>query len=359
MEILKSSLSLFILAFSINSLFALHTSEAQKAKINKNPLTIEQSIPSYTKGSDNKKALITLYLKLAPKHKAYENIFKVSSENTKLSFSQPVVAPLSPYVDKFSNGKERLVMKDEGTLRVYVSSTKPISGEQNLNLTYQACTTEYCLLPKDVPLTVNFPELKNTRKVSGSTTTSFSIDSFFKNFEKQSAGLILLVVYLFGLLTAFTPCVFPMIPITMGVLGFSDSSSRMKGFSIGLSYSIGLSLTYALIGVIVALTGGFIGQALTNPYVIWSIFIFYIGMALAMAGVFTIKAPAALENSFTKIGNKGIIGALITGAIAGVIASPCVGPAVAAVLAYVAQAGNPVFGFFTLLIWISSLVKCG
>jgi thiol:disulfide interchange protein DsbD len=71
-------------------------------------------------------------------------------------------------------------------------------------------------------------------------------------------------------------------------------------------------------------------------------------MAFAMAGFFNIKAPSFIEQKFSKIENKGLTGAFLAGAVAGVIASPCVGPAVAAVLAYVAQTGKPSFGFVTL-----------
>lgn len=331
--------------------FALFTfcfiASAEKPKINKNPLKIEQVLANITKGSDQQKAFVTVYLNLAEKHKAYDSVFAVDSKNSLHKISKPEVAPLSPYTDKFSGGKERLVMTGEGTLKFFIKSSTPLSGKQKFTLTYQACTKEYCLLPKDISFEADFPVVKFARSRQDSNQF-FSTEKFFANFDKQSTWLILLVVYLFGFLTAFTPCVFPMIPITMGILGFSDSSSRLKGLTIGFSYALGLSLTYAIVGVVVAMTGGFIGQALTNPFVIWGIFIFYVLTALAMAGIFTIKAPAALENSFAKVENKGLVGAFVTGALAGIIASPCVGPAVAAVLAYVAQSGKPIFGFFTL-----------
>ncbi len=142
-----------------------------------------------------------------------------------------------------------------------------------------------------------------------------------------------------------------MVPITLGILGFSATSSRLKGFIIGFTYALGLSLTYALVGVAAAMTGGFVGQSLTNPYIVWGIFIFYIFTAFSIAGFFTIKAPKLIKQHFTKIKHKGLIGAFLTGAVAGIIASPCVGPAVVAVLAYVAQTGNPSFGFITLFMF--------
>jgi len=323
----------------------------KKVKINKNPLSVEQSLVKFNKDFKKTKATVTVFLNLAAKHKAYDDIFKISTDNERIKVSNPPqTSPVKSYIDKFSNGKERLIMENEAKLRFSISSASDLNGKQFFSLTYQACTLAYCLLPKDIKFEVDFGEASATpSSVSeNSGWSSFSIDKFFANFDKQSTWLILLIVYLFGFLTAFTPCVFPMIPITMGILGFSDSSGRWKGFTIGLAYALGLSLTYAVVGVVVAMTGGFIGQALTNPFVIWGIFIFYVITAFSMAGLFTIKAPSALENSFSKIENKGLIGAFIAGALAGIIASPCVGPAVAAVLAYVAQSGKPMFGFFTL-----------
>ncbi len=334
-------LSLFLL---INApALAQNLFETAKKSVNKTPLSIEQVLTSFAKGS-TKKSFITVHLKMAKNHKAYDNIFKVESTNTNLKISTPEVSPLFPYIDKFSNGKERMVMKDSATMRFFLSSSQALSGTYKLSLTYQACTTEYCLLPQDIAFDLKFPVLKSAK----GEKAPFSFKNLFANIDTMPLWLVLLATYLFGLLTAFTPCVLPMIPITMGILGFSSTSSRAKGFIIGLAYALGLSVTYALVGVAAAMTGGFVGQALTNPYIVWGIFFFYVFTAVSMAGFFTIKAPASLEKHFTKIQNKGLIGAFLAGAVAGVIASPCVGPAVAAVLAYVAQTGKPSFGFITL-----------
>jgi|GEM_PF-340080 len=356
MNFLKKHLFLStVLAFNLLTVpLSAQSQKTEKIKINKTPLSIEQSLVSFSKKSKKNKATVTAYLKLAPKHKAYNDIFKIKTANTSYKVSKPEVSPLRDYIDKFSGGKERLIMENEAKLRFSVSSSEALSGEKEFALTYQACTVAYCLLPQDLKFQVNFGSGTTENLVADSPLVdsydwpSFSMDKFFANFDKQSTWLILLIVYLFGFLTAFTPCVFPMIPITMGILGFSDSSGRWKGFTIGLSYSLGLSLTYAIVGVVVALTGGFIGQALTSPFVIWGIFIFYVVTALSMAGLFPMKAPLVVQNSFSKIENKGLIGAFIAGSLGGIIASPCVGPAVAAVLAYVAQSGKPTFGFFTL-----------
>lgn len=327
--------------------FAQNLFENTRGKINKTPLSVEQVLFEAS-GKSLNKAFVTLHLKLAPKHKAYDSVFKVSSLNKGFKISKPEVDPLSPYVDKFSKGKERMVMTGKAVARFFLSSSNTkLSGDQTLALTYQACTKDHCLLPQDLNFTVSFPVVETNLKSS----KGFSFDKLFANIDSMPIWLVLLATYFFGLLTAFTPCVLPMVPITMGILGFSSTSSRAKGFMIGLAYALGLSLTYAIVGVAAALTGGFVGQALTNPFIVWGIFIFYVFTALAMAGVFTMKAPAMVEKQFSRLENKGFIGAFLAGAVAGIIASPCVGPAVAAVLAYVAQTGKPSFGFITLFVF--------
>jgi len=314
----------------ISLLFPLFLSAEADVKINKNPLDIRAISYEWLDEAKKDSFILTLDLKLADKHKAYADVFKVEFEDKTLVSESPDVSPLELQEDKYSKGKEVLFFKGEGQLRVSVSSKNQISGLLNANLVYKACTTEYCLLEQKI----SFP-LDMGVSVNNGT-------------EKKKQNFSLIFIFLFGLLTAFSPCVFPMVPITMGVLGFTDTSNRLKGLSIGFFYSLGLAVTYALIGSVAALSGGFIGQTLTNPYIVWGIFLFYVFMALAMLDVFSFKAPDKLSNVFSRVKVKGVFGAFFAGAIAGVVASPCVGPAVAAILAHVAQTNDPLYGFIAL-----------
>ena len=310
-------------------LFPLLASSQTKVEINKNPLQLGGISYEWLNKKEQASFILTLDLKLAKKHKAYSDVFKVEFQNKDLSVDEPEVSPLELESDKYSKGEDKLFFKNHGTLRVTVRSKKPIYGKLQGKLTYQSCTKDYCLLPKKISFPLNLGEKPKKSK------TNYSF----------------IFIFLFGLLTAFSPCIFPMIPITMGILGFTDTSNRFKGFSIGLFYSLGLAITYALVGLFAALSGGFIGQALTNPYIVWGIFIFYILMALALLDVFSLSAPDSLSQVFSRIKIKGLFGALIAGAIAGVVASPCVGPAVATILAHVAQTKDPFYGFIALFVY--------
>ncbi len=337
---------LLYLSFGLVPSQAFGFGNEEKKEINKAPLEIEQV---QVEQKSDTKALITLYLNLAPKHKAYNDIFEVSSKNKSLNFSKPETDPLSVFIDKFNDNKERLVLEGEGKMRFLISSKSALSGTQNFALTYQACTKDYCLLPIDLDFKASF--LSSSDKaldddLHGGSTPSLK-QRVIKNLGKGSI-LTFLLIYFFGLMTAFTPCIYPMIPLTIGILGVSDTSSRLKGFIIGTSYALGMALVYAAFGTLVALTGGFIGQALANPIVVWGIFFFYIAMALSMFGFFEIKAPNFINQKFSRINFKGPFGAFVAGLISGLVASPCVGPVVAAILGYAGQSGNPVYGFTAL-----------
>jgi len=255
----------------------------------------------------------------------------------------PEVSPLLFSEDKYNKGKQKLFFKDEGSLKVSIKSSDAFDSNLDAKLVYQACTENYCLLPKKINFEIQLePTLTKSKRQPSSGT---AVDKISKDSKKSFS---LFFIFLFGILTAFSPCVFPMVPITMGVLGFTNTSNRLKGFIIGLFYSLGLALTYSLIGLAAALSGGFIGQSLANPYIVWGIFIFYILMGLALLDIFSFKTPDKLSHILAKIKIKGVLGAFLAGAIGGVIASPCVGPAVASILAHVAQKNDPVYGFVAL-----------
>ncbi len=155
------------------------------------------------------------------------------------------------------------------------------------------------------------------------------------------------VVFLGGLITSFTPCVYPTIPIIVGYIGGKKSTSRISGFFFSCIYVFGLSLTYSALGAISALTGRIFGEIQHNPwtYVIVGNVILIFG--LSMLEVFTISLPA-LSWFGSGRGGRGILGALGLGIASGFITAPCTIPILGVLLAYVGTAQN-VFVGFTLL----------
>jgi thiol:disulfide interchange protein DsbD len=164
------------------------------------------------------------------------------------------------------------------------------------------------------------------------------------------------LVFIGGFLLNLTPCVYPMIPITVGYFGAQSEGRAGKSFGLAVFYVLGLALTYSMLGVFAALTGNLFGSVLQSAWAVGFVALVLFALGLSMLGVFTLQPPQfILARSGAK---QGIWGALAMGALLGIVAAPCVGPIVAALLTYVsakaAELGpirGAVFGFglfFTL-----------
>lgn len=158
-----------------------------------------------------------------------------------------------------------------------------------------------------------------------------------------SFGWQLVLVFLGGLLLNLTPCVYPMIPITVGYFGNQAEGRASRTFLLAVLYVLGLALVYSILGVSAALTGSLFGSLMQSPWVVGAVAVVLFAFGLSMLGLFTIQPPAwALARGGAK---QGALGALAMGALLGIIAAPCVGPAVAALLAYVGAKQDPLLGF--------------
>lgn len=152
-----------------------------------------------------------------------------------------------------------------------------------------------------------------------------------------------------GILTSLTPCVYPMIPIVVGVFGARDENvSRRQAFVLATLYVIGMGLTFAVLGVIFALLGKQFGAILGNPWVIGPLVFFYLVLATSMFGAFELNLPASWQARLSQVGGKGYGGALGMGLVGGLTAAPCTGPFLAGILGFVATTRNVPIGF-TLL----------
>lgn len=169
-------------------------------------------------------------------------------------------------------------------------------------------------------------------------------DFVFKGIENPSF-VSFLIAYIGGVLSSLTPCVYPMIPIVIGVIGASDIEKRSRGLTLSLSYALGLSLVYASMGIFASMTGGFFGEIATSP---WSYLVFgNLCLVLAFWMMDWINIP--LLSSARAANKKGHIGVFITGALSGVVAAPCTSPVLAGLLIYVSSTKDAIFGGLMLL----------
>lgn len=161
----------------------------------------------------------------------------------------------------------------------------------------------------------------------------------------SSRGLLLtfLLVFAGGLALNLTPCVYPMIPITISIFGGQGGGPR-ESLRLAIFYVLGMALTYSLLGTAAALTGSLLGSALQNPIVLAFIALVMVAMALSMFGLYDLTLPQSF-NRFAGGNRQGALGAVLMGATVGIIAAPCIGPFVLGLLTYVGSTGNPALGF--------------
>ncbi len=155
-----------------------------------------------------------------------------------------------------------------------------------------------------------------------------------------------------GFLTSLTPCVFPLIPITVSLFGARDEEvSRGKALGLAAAYVNGMGVMYAALGVGVALAGGQFGTQLAKPWVVVPIALFFFVMASSMFGAFEMNLPPALAQRLNKVGGKGWGGAFAMGLVGGIIAAPCTGPVLLSILTYIGTTRSVVFGGSLLYVY--------
>lgn len=230
---------------------------------------------------------------------------------------------------------------------------------------YQACSDSFCLFPKSNVVEIPF-HFAGTGKqdaiVEGDDSlipagADFSQSDFISSTLQGNWLKALIIVFFAGLLTSFTPCIFPMIPITLAVLGHgSENRSRAQNFVLSLFYVFGIATTYSLLGLAAASSGAVFGATLGNPWILGTMCVLFLAMSLSMYGLYEIQVPAFVRNG---LGNKktspGYVGSYLTGLFAGIVASPCVGPVLVGILAYVATTQSKLYGFVLLFSYAMGL----
>jgi thiol:disulfide interchange protein DsbD len=172
--------------------------------------------------------------------------------------------------------------------------------------------------------------------------------SAFDEYRQRGYVWMYLGAFGFGFLTSLTPCVYPMIPIVLGVFGAREASTRRKAFLLATCYVGGMGLMYSTLGVIFAMIGKQFGTILADPWFVVPICLFYVALASSMFGAFEMNLPTSWQDKLNRVGGKGYGGAFGMGIVGGLTAAPCTGPFLAGILGFVAQSHNVPVGF-TLL----------
>ena len=163
------------------------------------------------------------------------------------------------------------------------------------------------------------------------------------------------ILFVAGILTSLTPCVYPLIPITVSVFGARQSQKRARSVLLSATYVSGIAAMYSTLGVAAALSGRAFGSFMSSPIVIGILAIFLLSLAASMFGAFELALPSGLQQKLTSVKGAGFPSAFGMGLVAGLVAAPCTGPVLAGVLAFVATKGSAVLGFWMLFTYAMGL----
>ncbi len=302
---------------------------------------------------------------------AYRDQLKIQNVMpSEFKSGQLTLSPEIKFHDKFSN-KQKVGIKEKGEIEFQIESpdiTEKKSHVVEFGLRYQICSEKVCYVPTTHKFKIDF-HFDNKSAGLGKPSLGFGLvhaastapdaaaapvsDKKFFDFvtfdPSRNIAMTLLLIFLAGILTSFTPCIFPMIPITLSILGHNaQKNSRAINVARSIVYVLGIATTYAILGVIAALTGSLFGKFLAHPVVIWSMAALFLVMALGMWGLFEIQAPAAIRNKFQSGSVTGYPGIFMMGLIAGIVASPCVGPVLVSILSFVSTTQDAFLGFIYL-----------
>jgi thiol:disulfide interchange protein DsbD len=167
--------------------------------------------------------------------------------------------------------------------------------------------------------------------------------------------LALLSFFGFGLLLAFTPCVFPMIPILSGIIaGSGENISTRRAFVLSAVYVLATCVVFTIAGIVAGLAGSNLQAAFQKPWILWSFAILFVLLSLSMFGFYELQLPSSWQSRIADISNKqkggSLIGVAIMGLLSALIVGPCVAPPLAAAVLYISQTRDPVFGGLALFV---------
>ncbi|MEI7440934.1 MAG: cytochrome c biogenesis protein CcdA, partial [bacterium] len=313
-----------------------------------------------------------VFLETLSDYSVYKETFEIKTDYVRLELKEatPALKSLDPLSKKIKE-----FYKDQNTFLFELKNKKETSLKE-LSIKLQACSKENCLLP----VSFTIPILSPTKEAPPPSSTLNSPESSyqntlaekFKNLFQNSSSLLsfssLLILFLAGLITSFSPCVMPLFPITLGIFSRWSHHNQQKAFALSLSYGLGIILCYASHGLLSAATGGVFGSLTQSPF-----YLLTIGSILFLSGfIYSGLIPFPFANKLLELANK-VEGPLETnkktgfkrllfkgflmGATLGLVASPCVGPILLSLLALLSRQlpqGNfesYASGFFALSIF--------
>ncbi len=221
---------------------------------------------------------------------------------------------------------------------------------------YQGCADRgVCYPPMHTKVTLALPEGPSLSAIEPPPAAVSEQDRIADSLMQDSLPVTLLTFFGFGLLLAFTPCIFPMIPILSGIIvGQGDGITTRKAFLLSLCYVLASAAMYTLFGMLAALFGSNLQAAFQEPWVIALFSALFVVLALSMFGFYSLELPASLQSKLLSTSGKhrdgSYLGAGLMGALSSLVVGPCVAAPLAAALIYIGQTGDALLGGSALFV---------
>ena len=298
---------------------------------------------------------------IADGHYLYKDKFKFETSTAKkISLGEVKLRPGKIKDDPNFGTMEVFYHNLDFVIPVNNNSQQDINTQ--LTITFQGCAEKGICYPPtknkfDFIIPAAMASFTTQAKVSPQPPqASFNLnqqdDDMVGALKSGNIAMIVMVFFVAGLLLAFTPCVFPMVPILSGIITGQDNVTTKKAFVLSLVYVLSMAFIYSLVGVASGLVGESIQAWFQKPWVLLTFGAIIVTMALSMFGLFEIQMPSFIQNKANDMSNrqKGgtLVGASIMGMLSALIVGACSTPVLAVAIGYIAQTADPVIGAVAL-----------
>ena len=294
---------------------------------------------------------------IAKGHYLYQDKMEIIPSNERIETLPLQLSPGEEKQDPIFN-KLLHVYHDAAEVSLPIANTNG-AKEAVFKIKYQGCSeiSGICYPPQTREISVRLPEIVASANAAqteaGDADVVSEQDRIANTLRQGDTWVTLLVFYGAGLLLALTPCVFPMIPILMGIIvGQGENQTVRSSFILSLVYVLAMALTYTVVGILVGLSGENIQAWFQNPWIISTFVAIFIALSFSMFGFYELQMPASIQSKITQISNSQqggtLTGVAIMGFLSALIVGPCVTAPLVGALIYIAETGDAALGGFAL-----------
>jgi len=306
---------------------------------------------------DSQPGLFKVNWVIAEGHYLYRDKMQITTDEPGIN-SNPLLMPQGDAKDDPIFNKTLYVFHNLADVALPYQYNDSGDKEVTFKVKYQGCSeiSGICYPPQTKKFTVKLSPISEALAASVNISNSEPVseqDEIANALRSGDTWLTLIIFFGAGLLLAFTPCVFPMIPILSGIIvGQGEEITTRKAFYLSLVYVLAMALTYTIVGILVGLSGENIQAWFQNPWIIGSFAAIFVALSFSMFGFYELQMPASIQSKLVNISNSqqggNIVGVAIMGFLSALIVGPCVTAPLVGALIYIAETGDAVLGGMAL-----------